>query len=170
MEDPRPPLSKGLTLREPGHPEPAFQRHAHRQADLCSIVPCNSLKSLLLVLLQLTNVVLVYRTPFVWLVCKRPFHSWVPSSRFVQGWAKDARGSEGLVVLVHSLQPEARPVIPDIPLLLLSMKLFKLLFCARFIYFKLQLMQELLDPYSIMRKHWASLARLAFCGMQLIPL
>lgn len=49
--------------------------HALRRAVLCSIVPCIVFESLLLVLSQLTNVVLVCRTPFVWLVCKRPFHS-----------------------------------------------------------------------------------------------
>ena len=55
---------------------------------------------------------------------------------------RDARGSEGSVVLVRSLQPDARPVVPDIFPFPYAQKLSQLLLlCAVFDHFKLQLMQ-----------------------------
>lgn len=89
--------------------------HALRRAILCSIVPCIVFDSMLLVLSLLTSVVLVCTV-------EPPLPGWSVKGRFtvksqaavlLRGGVRDTRGSEGSVVLVHSLQPDARSVVPD---------------------------------------------------------
>lgn len=63
-EDPRPPLSKTLDSQRVEPSQDPIPCLALRWAVLCSIVPWIVFDSLSLVHLQLTNVVLVCRTPF----------------------------------------------------------------------------------------------------------
>lgn len=120
-------------------------------------------------------------SPFVWLVSKKAVSQLSPKQQSCPGGCvRDARGSEGPLVLVSSLQTDTGPVVPTITIPKHS-KAFQVLssfaphhhfFVAVvfvLVFFQLQFMQNL-PANLIVRKHCPSPNRLACYSMQLIRL
>lgn len=101
---------------------PRTGSHVQHSSLYKSLIVC------LLVLSQLTNVVLVCRTPFFWLVCKKAVSQLSPKQQSYSGvgWEMPEALKGQKCKRVHSLQPDASPVVPKI-FSFNTPKLFKLL-------------------------------------------